>query len=231
LSILPRLVELLFQGHRFCRISAPCCMAGTSFVCAAVSMKSTRFIVEGPEGLRGQIDSPLPAEENARVTINLDSGQRITVPARVLQRRADNVLYLPLSGQDIAQAQELEVGQSVTIPVIEEQLDIQKQTHDTGSVVVHVTPHVRHQPVDVTLHEEHAEIERVPINRSVDHPTTMRQEGDVTIIPVFEEVLVVEKRLILKEEIHIRTTRTTRHEHQDIPLRTEQVQILRADQP
>jgi stress response protein YsnF len=32
----------------------------------------------------------------------------------------------------------------------------------------------------------------------------VRTEGETTIIPVVEEVLVVEKRLVLKEEIHIR---------------------------
>lgn len=32
----------------------------------------------------------------------------------------------------------------------------------------------------------------------------IRTEGDVTIVPVLEEVLVVEKRLVLKEELHIR---------------------------
>ena len=32
----------------------------------------------------------------------------------------------------------------------------------------------------------------------------MREEGDVTIIPVLEEIVVVEKRLVLKEELHVR---------------------------
>ena len=35
----------------------------------------------------------------------------------------------------------------------------------------------------------------------------MREEHGTLIVPVLEEVLVVEKRLMLKEEIHIRTHR------------------------
>jgi stress response protein YsnF len=38
----------------------------------------------------------------------------------------------------------------------------------------------------------------------------------VTIIPVLEEVLVVEKRLILKEEVHIR--QTTSGEAVEVPV-------------
>jgi len=38
----------------------------------------------------------------------------------------------------------------------------------------------------------------------VETAPEIRTEGDVTIVPVLEEVLVVEKRLVLKEELHIR---------------------------
>jgi stress response protein YsnF len=39
----------------------------------------------------------------------------------------------------------------------------------------------------------------------------MRTEGNVTILPIVEEVLVVEKRLLLKEELRI-----TRHETKEV---------------
>jgi stress response protein YsnF len=38
----------------------------------------------------------------------------------------------------------------------------------------------------------------------VDQPPALREEGDVLIVPVLEEVVVVEKRLVLKEELRIR---------------------------
>jgi hypothetical protein len=41
------------------------------------------------------------------------------------------------------------------------------------------------------------------IDRGVDVAPEVRVEGNVTIIPVLEEVLVVEKRLVLKEKLHI----------------------------
>ena len=50
----------------------------------------------------------------------------------------------------------------------------------------------------------------MPIDRQVDVAPKIRIEGDLTIVPVLEEILVVEKRLILKEEVHIRRTRSRR---------------------
>jgi stress response protein YsnF len=69
----------------------------------------------------------------------------------------------------------------------------------------------------------------VPVNQIVEQAQPPRTEGDVTIIPVYEEVAVVERRLMLKEEIHIHRHRTTRKENLSIPLRTEEVEISRSD--
>lgn len=44
------------------------------------------------------------------------------------------------------------------------------------------------------------QVTRMPIDAEVTTPPGVRVEGDTTIVPVIEEVLVVEKRLILKEE-------------------------------
>src|SRR3954469_15149605 len=87
------------------------------------------------------------------------------------------------------------------IPVVREDVEIGKRVQETGRVVVHVEPHVKAQVVNVPLVEQDVHVERVPVNRQVDAPAPPRQEGDVTIVPVYEEILVVQKRLVLKEEI------------------------------
>ena len=48
------------------------------------------------------------------------------------------------------------------------------------------------------------EIERIPIGRLLERSVSIRQEGETVIIPVVREVLIVEKRLPLKEELHVR---------------------------
>lgn len=55
--------------------------------------------------------------------------------------------------------------------------------------------------VDEPLLAEQVIIERVLMDRGVNHPVSVRQEGDATIIPVVEEV--VEKRLKLAEEVRV----------------------------
>jgi stress response protein YsnF len=44
---------------------------------------------------------------------------------------------------------------------------------------------------------------------------------------VIEEVLVVEKRLMLKEELHVRRVREETRDRQEIPLRREHVDVER----
>jgi stress response protein YsnF len=68
------------------------------------------------------------------------------------------------------------------------------------------------------------------IQRVVDGPMPVREENDTTIISVVEEVLVVEKRWMLREEIHIRKQRMETHQPQRITLRSEEVQIERVPQ-
>lgn len=114
-----------------------------------------------------------------------------------------------------------------TIPVVEEQAEIDKRARTTGTVTVE--KRVRHetQPVEAELGGEKVEVRRVPVGRLVDGPVPDRREGDTLIVSVLEEVLVVEKRLRLVEEVHLTRRRTTRRMRDDIPVRREEVRIER----
>jgi stress response protein YsnF len=81
--------------------------------------------------------------------------------------------------------------------------------------------------VDEPLLHDKVAITRVPIQRVVDGPVPVREEDGTTIISVVEEVLVVEKRWMLREEIHIRKQRVETHQPQRITLRSEEVQVER----
>lgn len=90
------------------------------------------------------------------------------------------------------------------IPIVEEVAWIAKRQVETERVSVHTWA----QEDAVTLREdlvrEQLDVSRVPIGVQVDRAPDVRQEGDVTIVPVLEERLVVEKRLFLVEELHVR---------------------------
>ena len=90
------------------------------------------------------------------------------------------------------------------IPLIEEVLRLGKRTVETGRVRISLTTETVEETMRETLRSRRAEVERVPIGREVSEVPATRQKGDAIIVPVVEEVLVVEKRLILKEEIRLR---------------------------
>jgi len=97
-----------------------------------------------------------------------------------------------------------------TIPVIEEEVAVEKHSVATGRVRVRTVTETVDDIVHATLEEQNIEVRRVPVDQIVEAPPSVRTEGNVTIIPVLEEVLVIEKRLLLKEELHIQ-----RHTHSE----------------
>ncbi len=80
--------------------------------------------------------------------------------------------------------------------------------------LVRVTTQTRSREavVDEALVNETVTVERVPVGRYVDSVPAVRQEGDVTVMPVVEEELVVTRRLFLREEVRVHRARLeTRH--------------------
>jgi uncharacterized protein (TIGR02271 family) len=114
------------------------------------------------------------------------------------------------------------------IPLVEERVHIAKREVETGRLKIHVTVEERQDDVAVDLASEEVEIERVPVNKAVSHLPSVRLEGSTTIIPVVEEVVVVEKRLVVVEEIHVRRKSTKETRNIPVTLRSEQVRIDRS---
>lgn len=115
----------------------------------------------------------------------------------------------------------------LTLPVVEEVVTVEKQTKVTGTVRVRTEIEQADVVVDEPLAACEVEIERVPMDRWIDSPVEVRQDGDTTIVPVMEEVLVTEKRLKLIEEVRITRHRSTRRSPQHVTLRRQQAIIDR----
>lgn len=73
------------------------------------------------------------------------------------------------------------------------------------------------------LFREDCDVQRVEVKRIIDKPAEIRQEGDTLIIPLMEEVLVVEKRLMLREELHIKRRRDAKGPGDRVPIAQEQL--------
>jgi uncharacterized protein (TIGR02271 family) len=183
-------------------------------------------LVRGKDGLCGTL-LQTSSHDPSQVIVRLDSGQQLLIPAETLVRQQDESYYLPLSPAEVAQYQHQSGADQKTlvIPVIVEEVDIQKRPVETGKVRITKVVHEREAVVDEPLLRDEVEVERVPIERLVEKVMPVRYEGDTTIIPILEEVLVVEKRLMLKEELHIRKRRVEVRQPQGVTLRREEAHV------
>jgi stress response protein YsnF len=121
---------------------------------------------------------------------------------------------------------------STVIPVIQEELDVQtRRVERESGVRVSKTIEECEEVVDELLTREDVEVERVRMNVPVEAPGSVRYEGDTMIIPIFEEVVVVEKRLMLKEEIRVTRRKTSFHAPQRVALRREVPTVERIEDP
>jgi uncharacterized protein (TIGR02271 family) len=115
------------------------------------------------------------------------------------------------------------------ITLAAEELKVSKRQITRGRVVVRKQVLSHEAVVDDPLLLERLEVNRVPINALVEAAEPPRTEGDTTIIPFYEEVLVVEKRLLLSEELHVTRHRSERRDPQRVTLRREEAVVERLD--
>ncbi len=108
-----------------------------------------------------------------------------------------------------------------------EEISIAKRTIPRGLVRVSKVIQSRDHLVQETLKHQRVEVERIQIGTYVDQAPPIRHDGDVTIVSVVEEVVVTERRLLLKEEVRIRTVTHTEDYQEVVALRSEDAVIER----
>lgn len=185
------------------------------------------------EGRRAEAE--LLSQREGQQFMRLKGGQTLALPedALVKQHTGDYYLLLKLSELEALNERETERGaqevDEAVIPVAEERAVVRKRRLEGATVRVTKEVRAEEQTVDEPLFSEEIEVERVKIDNVVDAPEPIRTEGDTTIIPLYEEVLVVEKRLVLTEEVRVSKRRTERREPQHVTLRREEVSVERLD--
>jgi stress response protein YsnF len=117
------------------------------------------------------------------------------------------------------------------LPLVEEQVHVSKRQVTSRVRVTTVTDQCE-EIIPQDLVTETIRTERVAINRVLEPgeqiPQT-RTEGDVTIVPVFEEIVVVARKLVLVEEIHLHRERTTDRVEHSVTLRKQRAVVERID--
>jgi uncharacterized protein (TIGR02271 family) len=113
------------------------------------------------------------------------------------------------------------------VPVVEETAVVHKERVAAETVRLRKRVHEDEEVLDVPVQTETIEVERVPVGRWIEAPADVRHEGDTTVYPVVEEVLVVEKRLRLVEEVRVTRRQETRHVQERVGLRREEIVVER----
>ena len=114
-----------------------------------------------------------------------------------------------------------------SIPIIAETASISTRRVASGRVTIST----RTEEIDRILPAELASVEvsvvQVPVDRKINSVPEVVAEGDLTIIPVVEERLVVTRELYLREEVHVRRVERTETVDVAATIRRQTVQIDR----
>ncbi len=200
-------------------------------------------IVQNDDGLLGVLEHPesVRGDSDARIAVRLTGGRVVLVPPDLMVLQEDGSFHLDLSASELLKLETEEVGSNkrkvgvvqgeaeTVVPVVAETIEVSKRRVESGRVRVEKTVRTTDQVVNESLVHEDVEVERVPINKVVEATVGNRQEGETLVVPVLKEVLVVEKRLMLVEEVRITRRKTEQPFSQTVPLRAETVKVERVD--
>ena len=120
---------------------------------------------------------------------------------------------------------------AVAVPVVEERVEVGSESTPAGSVRVRIEVVAGRERVELAGVREEYRASVHAVGRPVDARRDAYLDGDDVVIPVYEERVVLERRLFLKEEVRLRRARHVLHDEQDVPVRRERavVERLQAD--
>lgn len=119
----------------------------------------------------------------------------------------------------------MSIDETAKLQLVEETISLEKENVVTGRVRVSTATTLVDEVARATLSGEQVDVTRHRIDREITSVPVVRTEGDTTIIPVVEEIVVVEKRLVLVEEIRICRTATSEDVEVPVTLRKQQAVI------
>jgi uncharacterized protein (TIGR02271 family) len=114
--------------------------------------------------------------------------------------------YAPLG---VSEGEAATLTEERTIELREEELVPRKELREVGRVQVRTEVEEVPGRLEVEALREEVEVEHVPVGEVVTERVKPWEEDGVVIVPIYEEQLVVVKRLFLREHLRIRRVATT----------------------
>ncbi len=103
------------------------------------------------------------------------------------------------------------------IPLAEETVEAHITERELGNVVIRKRVEVEPVVANIDLRRDDVVVDRVTIDEVVTEARKPWYEGDTLVIPLYEEQLVTEIRLVLKEEVRVKSIPT----HKQVSLKDE----------
>ncbi len=188
--------------------------------------------VKTQDGMTGQIIAlSRPSDDHEpQALVQLKNGRQLFIPVEMLGDQGDGGDYLlPVDFSTLEEMEETRDANYLVIPILSERMLVSKRRVSTGGVRITKQVNTREQAIKDHGFEEDVQVDRIPVNKIIDKPAKTQFEGKTMIIPVMEEVLVVEKRLMLKEEVRVTKFRQQLSAPDNVELREEKVSVERLE--
>jgi uncharacterized protein (TIGR02271 family) len=199
--------------------SAPASPRSSALTASDNPQTNNNLVVVGENGepytlLQRSIDNGIET-----LLLGRSDGSQITLPLTDLSWKGAGTWLLTDAVRD---------ARGLVIPVVEERLEVSRERVETGRVRITKSVEAREVVVDDPLKRESVRVEHVPINQVVTGAVPqVREEGDVTVIPILEERVVTRTELVLVEEVRIHRDHSEYHDPQRVTLRKEAVAVER----
>jgi uncharacterized protein (TIGR02271 family) len=200
-------------------ISAPASPRSSAVTASDSPQTNNNLVVVGENGepytlLQRSADNGIET-----LLLGRSDGSQITLPLTDLSWKGAGTWLLTDAVRD---------ARGLVIPVVEERLEVSRERVETGRVRIIKSVEAREVVVDEPLKRESVRVEHVPINQVVTGEVPqVREEGDVTVIPILEERVVTRTELVLVEEVRIHREHSEYHDPQRVTLRKEVVAVER----
>ena len=165
----------------------------------------------------GTLDPSAPLTE-----LHLADGRIVRLPTALFEQPASGFEAADSAADFVAES-----GGQVTVPLIEERLQVGRRVVPTGKVRLRKSVQEFETALNEPLAVRTFDIERVILNQPVESAPGVRVEGDTTIYPLLEEQLILTRQLVLKEEVRVTRRDTERLDTQVVTLRREHLVVER----
>lgn len=157
----------------------------------------------------------------------------LRVPRALIERVEPDTLYLNVNRRSVPRASAAvaathrlkDEGSRVSVRALEEVVEVTPRVVETGYVSIQKKIDEYLDEQTVRLRQNEVQVERVPVDEIIAEYIEPYMEGDIYVVPVIEEEIIVQRRLRLKEELRVHRSVVERDETVRTPFRRERVVV------